>query len=243
MGRPFDGRVDQYSLAMTVHEVLERHQLHGGPDPVGDGGQPDDGRAPGLDRADPGYPRVGSPTPFCGGWPRTRPSVSRIAWRWPRKSWRRFPRRRPPVRNHPCPSRRRAVSRGGYLVRPARPRCPWVASTREGRVRCTQCHATSLVSLLSSNTVQLKLSTAGRPRPVSPSAVVARGSRRRARSSTRPAATVIAERPDRARQSGRCRDGPCRDRGSVLIGWLLGWPSALGSWRAVRRGPWSRSPA
>ena len=56
MGRPFDGRVDQYSLAMTVHEVLCGRQLHGRPDAFGDGGQPDDGRPAGPDRTDTGYP-------------------------------------------------------------------------------------------------------------------------------------------------------------------------------------------
>ena len=33
MGRPFDGRVDQYSLAMTVHEVLTGTNFMEGPTP------------------------------------------------------------------------------------------------------------------------------------------------------------------------------------------------------------------
>ena len=48
MGRPFDGRVDQYSLAMTVHEALSCHQLHGGANAVAHRGQPDDRRSTGA---------------------------------------------------------------------------------------------------------------------------------------------------------------------------------------------------
>ena len=33
MGRPFDGRADQYSLAMTVHEALSGNNCMAGPTP------------------------------------------------------------------------------------------------------------------------------------------------------------------------------------------------------------------
>ena len=95
MGRPFDGRVDQYALAMTVHEVLSGFNCMEGPTPSATVVNQTMVVPPALEELIPGIP-ADCPTRSCAGCPRTRPSGSRAARRWPGRSWPRCPGRRGP---------------------------------------------------------------------------------------------------------------------------------------------------
>ena len=157
MGRPFDGRVDQYSLAMTVHEVLSGTNCMEGPTPSATVVNQTMVVPPALTDLIPGIPTRLSDAILRGlskdpaeRFPACVAMAQEILASIP------FGDR---AAGETCQAQS-TTSRGV----PGRVPCPACQSPmpvgREhagGRVRCTRCHATSLVSILSSNTLQLKL--------------------------------------------------------------------------------------
>ena len=156
MGRSFDGRVDQYSLAMTVHEALSGINCMEGPTPSATvvnqtivvppnltelipaiSGRLSRALSRGLAK-EPGE-RFASCVALADEILAAVPSsaLSEIAISATTKTTRGQPGQVPcPACQAPTPVWREHAG---------------------GCVRCTNCQATSLVSLLSSNTVQLKL--------------------------------------------------------------------------------------
>jgi serine/threonine-protein kinase len=156
MGRPFDGRVDQYSLAMTVHEALSGTNCMEGPTPSATVVNQTMVVPPCLTEMIPAVPK---------------PLSDAIRRGLAKEPGERFEncvslaqeilaaaRAQPATR--PDSSTPSKTSQG----RPGRVPCPVCGSPmpvgREhlgGHVRCTRCQATSLVGFLSSNTIQLRL--------------------------------------------------------------------------------------
>jgi serine/threonine-protein kinase len=168
MGRPFDGRVDQYSLAMTVHEVLSGANCMEGPTPSATVVNQTMVVPPGLSELVPTIPRRLSDAILRGlaKEPSERfESCASLA----HEILAGIPAT---TNGDSAATLNTATSRG----RPGQVPCPACEAPlpvgREhagGRVRCTRCQALSSVSLLSSNTVQLKLLE---PVPVSAAAPV-----------------------------------------------------------------------
>jgi serine/threonine-protein kinase len=168
MGRPHDGRVDQYSLAMTVHEVLSGTNCMEGPTPSATVVNQTMVVPPALAELIPGLPARLSDAILRGlsKEPADRfESCTALA----HEVLAVVASTAPPV--SPGRSSTPATSRGT----PGRVPCPGCQAPmpvgREhvgGRVRCSSCHATSMVSLLSANTVQLKLVEPPSPRQVPP---------------------------------------------------------------------------
>ena len=167
MGRPFDGRVDQYSLAMTVHEALSGMNCMEGPTPSATVVNQTMVVPPALTELNPSVPK------------RLSDVLSRGLAKQPGERFEScavlaqeilaaIPSSAPTVITP-------AVTTGTTRGKPGRVPCPGCQAPmpvgREhagGRVRCTRCQATSLVSLLSSDTVQLKLVERHRQLPSSP---------------------------------------------------------------------------
>ncbi len=193
MGRAFDGRVDQYSLAMTVHEVLAGTNCMEGPTPSATVVNQTMVVPPALAELRPDIPRRMSDAILKG-----------LA-------------KNPAERFDNCVAFAQAVlaavssasgSSSASLMtsltsrgEPGRVPCPACHAPmpvgREhcgGRVRCTRCQATSLVSLLSSNTIQLKLLSPVTLPSGSPAAIVVEGPDGEPELDP-SAATVVAEKP------------------------------------------------
>jgi len=168
MGRHFDGRADQYSLAMTVHEVLSGTNCMEGPTPSATVVNQTMVMPPALTELIPGIPS-GLSNALLRGLAKDPSERFQKCVSLAEQILAAIPSR---AANGSASSWTTATSRG----HPGRVPCPACQSPmpvgREhagGRVRCTQCQATSQVSLLSSNTVQLKLvePSAGSPGPSS----------------------------------------------------------------------------
>jgi eukaryotic-like serine/threonine-protein kinase len=156
MGRSFDGRVDQYSLAMTVHEVLSGINCMEGPTPSATVVNQTMVVPPALTELLPGVPSrlsdailrglskdPNSRFPNCVALAHAiltavpTAETTEISIQIPQPTSRGVPGRVPcPACQAPMPVGREHAG---------------------GRVSCTRCQATSVVSVLSSNTVQLKL--------------------------------------------------------------------------------------
>ncbi len=124
MGRAFDGRVDQYSLAMTVHEVLCGINCMEGPTPSATVVNQTMVLPPALTELIAGIPTQLSDAILRG--------LSKDpAGRFPkcaalgRKSSSRFPRAGPPSRQHALRNPRRGECLGACRVRLVRLRCRW----------------------------------------------------------------------------------------------------------------------
>jgi serine/threonine-protein kinase len=161
MGRPFDGRVDQYALAMTVHEVLCGRNCMEGPTPSATVVNQTMVVPPALTELIPGVPsrlsdavlrglakdpdeRFESCTALARAILEAVPAEAAGAWRG------EVVARGKPGRV-PCPACREPMPVGREHA--------------GGRVRCPRCGATSRVGLLSSDTVQLKLLEPAGPSP------------------------------------------------------------------------------
>jgi serine/threonine-protein kinase len=156
MGRPFDGRADQYSLAMTVHEVLSGTNCMEGPTPSATVVNQTMVVPPSLTELIPEIPGRLSDAILRGlaKEPGERfescvAMAQEILAATPSQALAGS-----------SSSSTRLTSRG----QPGRVPCPACQNPmpvgREhagGRIRCMQCQATSQVTLLSSNTLQLKL--------------------------------------------------------------------------------------
>jgi eukaryotic-like serine/threonine-protein kinase len=159
MGRRFDGRVDQYSLAMTVHEALTGTNCMEGPTPSATVVNQTMVVPPPLTELFPGIPS------------RVSNAILRALAKDPDERFencnalaQELLSAIPGDSNATQAPQSESTSRG----RPGRVPCPACQALmpvgREhagGRVRCLRCRATSQVSLLSSSTVQLKLLDAG----------------------------------------------------------------------------------
>ena len=195
MGRPFDGRVDQYSLAMTVHEVLSGTNCMEGPTPSATVVNQTMVVPPALTDLMPGIPtqlsdaihRGLSKDPE-GRFPTCVALAQEILAAIPASG-------EMAVGDF---SRSQAVTSRGAPGRVPCPACqapmPVGREHAGGRVRCTRCQATSLVSILSANTVQLKLLEPPATTPVSTGAIVLSGPEDEPEADP-SAMTAIAPRP------------------------------------------------
>src|SRR5262249_21276555 len=172
MGRAFDGRVDQYALAMTVHEVLCGRNCMAGPTPSATVVNQTLVVPPALTELVPGVPS------------RLSDAVLRGLAKDPDERFeccaalaRAILEAIPPATAAAVGPGQAEVVSGGKVGRVPCPACqepmPVGREHTGGRVRCPRCRATLLVGLLSSDTVQLKLvEPAGPPRSPRPSPVV-----------------------------------------------------------------------
>jgi len=174
MGRPFDGRVDQYSLAMTVHEVLSGINCMEGPTPSATVVNQTMVLPPALTELIPGIPTQlsdailrGLSKDPAGRFPSCVALAQEILVAVPSSETTESATR---------------LSQPASRGVPGRVPCPACQAPmpvgREhagGRVRCTNCRATSLVSMLSSNTLQLKLVDSPAPAPAPSSPIVLSG--------------------------------------------------------------------
>jgi serine/threonine-protein kinase len=123
MGHPFDGRVDQYSLAMTVHEVLSGINCMAGPTPSAAVVNQTMVVPPILTDLVPGIP-TDRPRRSSAGWPRNRVSDSARVWPWRKRSWQPLPGRRRPTAGLQRQALLHEANRVECHARPARTRCP-----------------------------------------------------------------------------------------------------------------------
>jgi eukaryotic-like serine/threonine-protein kinase len=156
MGRPFDGRVDQYALAMTVHEVLCGRNCMEGPTPSATVVNQTMVVPPALEELIPGMPRRLSAAVLRGlaKDPDERfESCTAMA--------REILSALPSVEVSTEPTERVELTTRGSPGRVPCPACgaamPVGREHAGSRIRCMRCQAISTVGLLSSNTVQLKL--------------------------------------------------------------------------------------
>src|ERR1700722_6087823 len=117
----------------------------------------------------------------------------------------------------------------------------WTKKWGAGQVCCTQCHATSLCSLLSSKTVQLKLLAPVTAHSDSRPAIVLEGPDDEP--DVDPTwATVVAERPSTSVIKGTLRPGfSKKTAGAGGIGGALAVGLLTLVVAALERGPWRRS--
>jgi serine/threonine-protein kinase len=167
MGRPFDGRVDQYALAMTVHEVLCGRNCMEGPTPSATVVNQTMVVPPALEELIPGLPRRLS-VAVLRGLAKDPDERFESCTAMAREILSALP---PDEASTASTSRVELTTRGS----PGRVPCPACGAAmpvgREhagSRIRCVRCQAISAVGLLSSNTVQLKLvepadASGGRP--------------------------------------------------------------------------------
>jgi serine/threonine-protein kinase len=156
MGRPFDGRADQYSLAMTVHEVLSGINCMEGPTPSATVVNQTMVVPPALTELIAGIPS------------RMSDAILRALAKDPSDRFESCVAMAQEILAA-TPSEMTAGSSSSSTSltsrgQPGRVPCPACQNPmpvgREhagGKVRCMRCQATSQVTLLSSNTVQLKL--------------------------------------------------------------------------------------
>ena len=156
MGRHFDGSADQYSLAMTVHEVLSGNNCMEGPTPSATVVNQTMVVPPALDELMPGVPPRLSDAILKG---LAKNPVDRFenCASLAQEIVSAIPSGDQPVDES-------AQSEGTSRGAPGRVPCPACQAPipvgREhagGRVCCTRCHATSQVSLVSSRTLLLRL--------------------------------------------------------------------------------------
>ena len=156
MGRPFDGRADQYSLAMTVHESLSGTNCMEGPTPSATVVNQTIVVPPALTELIPGLPARLSDA-LQRGLAKAPAERFENCVAFANELLSAIPAGDSADLDQ---TRSRSTSRG----QPGRVPCPACQAPmpvgREhagGRVRCVGCQATSQVTLLSSSTVQLKL--------------------------------------------------------------------------------------
>jgi serine/threonine-protein kinase len=171
MGRPFNGRADQYSLAMTVHEVLSGTNCMEGPTPSATVVNQTMVVPPSLTELIPGIPT------------RMSDAILRALAKDPSERFESCVGMAQEILaatpNHTTTGSSSSSTSLTSRGQPGRVPCPACQNPmpvgREhagGRIRCTGCQATSHVTLLSSNTVQLKLvDSTSSPVPV-PSRIV-----------------------------------------------------------------------
>jgi eukaryotic-like serine/threonine-protein kinase len=156
MGRPFDGRVDQYALAMTVHEVLCGRNCMEGPTPSATVVNQTMVVPPALEELIPGLPRRLSDA-VLRGLAKDPDERFESCTAMAREVLAALPS---DAASTASTARVELSTRGS----PGRVPCPACGAAmpvgREhagSRIRCVGCQAISAVSLLSSNTVQLRL--------------------------------------------------------------------------------------
>jgi eukaryotic-like serine/threonine-protein kinase len=237
MGRPFDGRVDQYSLAMTVHEVLSGFNCMEGPTPSATVVNQTMVVPPALTELIPGIPAELSDA-ILRGLSKDPAGRFQNCAALAREILVAVPSSATAGAETPVSQ---PTSRGV----PGRVPCPACQAPmpvgREhagGRVRCTNCQATSLVSMLSSNTVQLKLVELPVPAPVSSSPPIVLSGPDDGPEIDPNAATVSVERP-RTEPAATSRAKMARPAGWVGL-MALGLLALVVA--GIGRGLWNRPP-
>jgi serine/threonine-protein kinase len=237
MGRPYDGRADQYSLAMTVHEVLSGLNCMEGPTPSATVVNQTMVVPPSLTELIEEIPGRMSDAILRGlaknpgeRFESCMAMAQEILAATPRQS-----------ATSSSSSSTRLMSRG----QPGRVPCPACQNPipvgREhagGRVRCMRCQATSQVTLLSSNTVQLKLVDPAFATTLIQSPIVVEDPDEVEPDSS--AATVLAEKivGSRAAAGGSRADRTRKNR-TIAAGALLGVGLLSLVLVAIGRGWWS----
>ena len=156
MGQPYDGRVDQYSLAMTVHEALTGCSFMTGPTPSATMVNQTRLEAPELRELVPTVPRRLSDAVRRGlaKNPRDRfESCTALAW----EILAELPASSPSASGVDAPASATVWDPGLVPCPACRGPIP-VSHEREGeRIRCKRCQAVALVQVLTTGTVQLRL--------------------------------------------------------------------------------------
>ena len=235
MGRRFDGRVDQYSLAMTVHEALTGTNCMEGPTPSATVVNQTMVVPPPLAELIPGIPK------------RVSDAILRALAKDPAERFENcvafaqellsaVPSGEESAQDRSVPE---TTSRG----RPGRVPCPACEAPmpvgREhsgGRVRCVHCQATSLVSLLSSTTVQLKLVDVVGSSSGSSTAIILGADDGPAVSAV--AATLVAHPVVAGADAADGRRPASRKRLAIAAASVLGFGVLFALWLAIGRGPW-----
>ncbi len=174
MGRPFDGQADQYSLAMTVHEVLSGSNCMEGPTPSATVVNQTMVVPPALNELMPAVPARLSDAILKGLAKNPADRFENCA-RFAQEIMSAIP-------SGNVSADEPAISDGTSRGAPGRVPCPAcqgpIPVGREhagGRVCCTHCHATSQVSLVSSRTLLLRLIDGARPAAGAPATVILEG--------------------------------------------------------------------
>jgi serine/threonine protein kinase len=240
MGRRFDGRVDQYSLAMTVHEVLTGSNCMEGPTPSATVVNQTMVIPPALTELVPGMPRRVSEAILRGLAKDPAERFDNCA-ALAQELLSAVPAGEPAELDR---SGLESTSRG----RPGQVQCPSCQALmpvgREhagGRVRCVRCQATSFVSLLSSTTVQLKLVDPASSSSGSSTAIVLSGPDDEPVSSASAATTAAHPVVDigDARASTR---PPRRKKLAIAIAGILGVGLLALLSATLGRGLWKSAP-
>ncbi len=241
MGRPFDGRIDQYSLAMTVHEVLSGINCMEGPTPSATVVNQTMVVPPALTELIPGIParlsdailRGLSKDP-AGRFPNCVAMAQEILAAVPSGESAETattlsqPTSRGVPGRVPCPSCQAPMPVGREHA--------------GGRVRCPRCRATSLVSLLSSNTVQLKLVDLPIPAPETSSPIVLSGPDDEPEPDPSAATVLVEKLPDEHLVGSSVRVSPrVRWVGLAAVGLLVLAVAVIG--RQLERRPPDVPPA
>ena len=157
MGRPADGRVDQYSLAMTVYEVLTGNNCMEGPTPSATVVNQTMVVPPPLTEILPELLEAHSDA-ILRGLAKNPADRFETCSALAQEVLREVPRRSCDApRSPPLNGLTSGANRAGFLARRAGHRCRRAESTRAAGLRCTRCQAVSYLQILSKNTLQLKL--------------------------------------------------------------------------------------
>jgi hypothetical protein len=242
MGRRFDGRADQYSLAMTVHEVLTGTNCMEGATPSATVVNQTMVVPPPLSELIPGMPKRVSDAILRGlakdpaeRFPNCVSLAQELLSAVPAASATELGA----VNGNESASR----GRPGQVPCPACQAVMPVGREHAGaRVRCVQCQATSFVSLLSSSTIQLKLVDSASSSAGSSTAIILSGPDDEVdadpAAATALAQPIVSQSPSRVNKQPR----PGKKR-AISIGGIVGAGLLLAVLAAVLSlGPWKTSP-
>ncbi len=239
MGRRFDGRVDQYSLAMTVHEVLTGTNCMEGPTPSATVVNQTMVVPPPLAELIPGIPK------------RVSDAILRGLAKDPAERFESCVAFAQELLSAVPTGNTAELDRSGSdptsRGRPGRVPCPACQAPmpvgREhagGRVRCMHCQATSVVSLLSSTTVQLKLVEPASSSAGSSTAIVLGADDEPPVSSA--AATVVAHPVVPGADSAEGRQSAPRAKLVIAAATVLGLGLLFVLWATLGPRPWRSAP-
>jgi eukaryotic-like serine/threonine-protein kinase len=240
MGRRFDGRVDQYSLAMTVHEALTGTNCMEGPTPSATVVNQTMVVAPPLSELIPGMPR------------KVSDAILRALAKDPADRFENCVALAQELLAAVPAGDSAELDRSGFEStsrgRPGQVPCPScqalmpVGREHAGRrVRCVRCQATSIVSLLSSSTVQLKLVDPASSSSGSATAITLNGPDDEPVASS-SAVTAAAHPVAAARDTRASTRPPSRKKLAIAVGSIVGVGLLVVLSATLGRGLWKSAP-